>query len=90
MSGSPTKADRGKTQVEVTTETRRDLRLLAALTDTGMADAARDAISTALEKAQRGPAADSAVLVLAAIILRKHSYGRFADQLDAIAESVTP
>jgi hypothetical protein len=88
MSGSATKAERGKTQIEVTTETRRDLRLLAALTDQGMAEAAADAISAALERAQGGPVAESILLVLAAVILRKHSYGRFADQVDAIAEGI--
>jgi len=52
MSGSPTKAERGKTQIEVTIQTRRDLRLLAALTDTGMAEAAADAISRRLSEVQ--------------------------------------
>ena len=49
-----TKSERGKTQIEVTTDTRRKLRLLAALTEQGMAEAADAAISAALEKAQGG------------------------------------
>jgi hypothetical protein len=48
MSGSPTKAARGKTQIEVTTETRRKLRLLAALTEMSMAEAADEAVSRRL------------------------------------------
>jgi hypothetical protein len=53
-----TKTERGKTQVEVSTETRRKLRLLAALTETGMAEAADDAISrrlTEIQDEEKGP-----------------------------------
>ena len=53
MNGSPTKAERGKTQIEVTTETRRKLRLLAALTEQGMAEAAEEAISKRLSEIQQ-------------------------------------
>lgn len=53
MSGSATKAERGKTQIEVTTDTRRNLRLLAALTDAGMAEAAADAISRRLAEVRQ-------------------------------------
>lgn len=54
MSGSATKADRGKTQVEVTVRTRQRLRLLAALTNVGMAEAADLAISMRLAQVQGG------------------------------------
>jgi hypothetical protein len=47
-----TKSERGKTQIEVTTETRKKLRLLAALTEQGMAEAAEDAISRRLAEVQ--------------------------------------
>lgn len=49
-----TQKDRGKTNVEVSIETRRRLRLLAALTDTGMAEAAGDAITRRLVDIQKG------------------------------------
>lgn len=48
-----TKTERGKTQIEVTFATRQQLRLLAALTDTGMAEAAADAISRRLEQVRQ-------------------------------------
>ncbi len=48
-----TKADRGKTQIEVTTKTRQQLRLLAALMNTGMAEAADDAISRRLAEVRQ-------------------------------------
>jgi hypothetical protein len=54
MSGSATKADRGKTQIEVTVRTRQRLRLLAALTNVGMAEAADFAISVRLAEVQGG------------------------------------
>ena len=57
MSGSPTKAERGKTVVEVTTDTRRELRMLAALTDVTMAEAAAQAIALRLAQVQGGQAA---------------------------------
>lgn len=47
-----TKTERGKTQIEVTFATRQQLRLLAALTGTGMAEAAADAIGRRLDAAK--------------------------------------
>jgi len=52
VSGSATKAERGKTQIEVSVRTRQRLRLLAALTNVGMAEAADFAISQRLAEVQ--------------------------------------
>jgi predicted transcriptional regulator len=54
-----TKTDRGKTQIEITTETRRKLRMLAALTDQQMHQAADEAISRRLAEVQAAQAGET-------------------------------
>lgn len=53
MNNQENRAERGKTQIEVTVATRQNLRLLAALTGVSMAAAAGEAIARRLAEASR-------------------------------------